>query len=134
MARELERRKREEEEWRAWLQVEPISGADARRQRLRDTAYKLARKHHFGDPDPAPSRQQLAQFFPEVSGAEYASVYFEFLDELDRLRTMCGEVADQFREGRISQLEALRQLKKSFPGFSTDTYESAFADGMFDTR
>ncbi len=141
MARDLERRKREEEErqaleseLRAWRQAEPSSGVDARRQSMRDAAFNLVREHGNSYPGSALSRRQLAQTFPEVSGDEYAPVYSELLDEGDKLLWAGGEVAGSFREGRMSKLEALRRLKERFPGFSTDTYESAFAFGMFATR
>lgn len=74
--------------------------------------------------------EEMCAWRQAVSGDEYASVYFELLDESHKLLTAAGELAGRCWEGQISELEALRQLRERFPGFSTDTYRSAFAYGM----
>ena len=98
-----------------------------RGQSLRDTAFQLLRTHGFSYPGPALSRRRLAQLFPEVSDNEYASVYFELLDECKKLLDGAGEIAADLWEERVSRLEALRQLEERFPGFSLDNYDFALS-------
>jgi hypothetical protein len=137
VARELERRKleeqrkeREEEELHAWRQQEPPTEAEARLRSLRDTAYELVRRNSSNNPGAALMRQELARCFPDVSGDEYAQVYFDLFDECKNLLWAAVEMAYRHREGHLSHAEALRQLKERFPGFSVLIYETAFSDGL----
>jgi hypothetical protein len=132
--REEARRKREEEELHAWRLKERPTGAEARLRRMHDTAFELVCKDSSNNPGAALVRRTLARLFPDVSSDEYAPVYFDLFNEGQKLLRVAGEVADMYRERRLSHVEALRQLEERCPGFSVRTYESAFGDGMFATR
>jgi len=73
---------------------------------------------------------RLRERFPGATPEDILQAYASarYLDD-------CAyDVADKHRDGVHSRAEALALLRECCPGFSEDTYERAFAQGMFSSR
>jgi hypothetical protein len=99
-----------------------------------DRAFQLAVSRGPNDPGPATARRSLASEFPDVGTDGYAHVYFEIYDFGLALLDAASDAAERFREGHITEIQALRMLRQQFPDDSARTYELAFARGLNVTR
>jgi len=58
----------------------------------------------------------------------------EFTPDREQLAREAYRIADIHRDDRMSRDEALAELARRCPGFSTDEYRGAFARGLSESR
>ena len=98
-------------------------------QDLLGAAFDFANKVY----SPATYNDALARLherFPQATTEDISQAYAaaRYLDD-------CAyDVADKHRDGIHTKAEALALLRECCPGFSEDTYEHAFAQGLFSSR
>ena len=124
--RERDARKKAESDHAAWTaRANQIAAADPLNS-VREAAGELVRSGTWADE----AATALQGSFPSLPTGVLAAVSREAYGLLE----LAGEVANQFREHRISKNEALEQLLAACPGFSAASYERYFGAGMFGTR
>lgn len=104
-----------------------------KQQRLRDSAFELARAQRRKPSGPADLRRRLAERFPDLGG-ENSPVIWGALDQAFALIRRAEEVAELYRQQLVDESTALQRLQAQFPGFSDAIYRAAYADGLFATR
>jgi hypothetical protein len=98
-------------------------------QDLLADAFDVANKAY----SPATSREALARLRERVPHATTDDISKAF-DAARYLDSCAYDVADKHRDGIHSKVEALALLRECCPGFSEDTYQHAFAQGLFSSR
>lgn len=96
---------------------------------LLDTAFGIA-INSFGAAGHADAKVRLQQCFPDIDINTITEAYLLAC----RLHDFAYCVADKHRDGAYSQSEALVMLREQCPGFPEHTYDSAFAQGLFESR
>ena len=97
--------------------------------KILDAAFELAQQATppLGDPH---GKEKLHLLFPKLSIDQVS----EFYRRAANLADACYEAADQCRDMRLTDAQAIRSLHERCPGFSTETYAQALSWGYFLSR
>jgi hypothetical protein len=96
---------------------------------LFDAAFLLA-KEAAGDGAHERARARLASDHADAGTADIGCAY----DAARALAGACYDFGDRCRLGWMTDDEAVRTMRRRFPGFSEATYRAALAHGYFVSR
>ena len=94
-----------------------------------DDAFVLA-KDACGAAGHAEAKDLLRSKYPRVTWDEIAEAYRKACDLADA----CYAVGERCREKDLTDEEAIKEMRRRFPGFSEATYRAALSDGYFLSR
>ena len=94
-----------------------------------DDAFILAKDACDARAD-AEARERLKTRYPGVKQEDLVSAYLK----ARALADACYDFGDGCREKRTTDDEAIREMRRRFPGFSEATYRGALSHGYFVSR